>query len=276
MILIAFIVLFSGIYASKQVIDGAFKRTDIYQKKPMPLPMVREADVFWSSKVWRIIDLREKMNQPLYYPTVPVDKMKNLITVLLEGIEKGQITPWDARNDNDEFKSPLTYDQVKESFGAKAKTQQFVDIDTGETKDTVVQQEMRPTEVKQYMVKEEWYFDKSNSELKVRVIGICPIREFVRDGDISGQIQRQKVFWIYFPEARELLSTSLVLNPDNTARQMSFDDLFIKRYFNSYVVKESNVFNREISSYVSGKNAMLESKKLEDKIFNFEQDLWEY
>lgn len=260
-----------------QIIDGAFKRTDILQKKPMPLPTVREADVFWSKKVWRVIDLREKMNQPLYFPTTPMDGKKNLVTLLLEGIQNGKITPYDAKNENDEFHSPITYDQVKETFGAKAQTIQKVDFNTGEQKDTVIQAEIRPTDIKQYLVKEEWYFDKGSSTLNVRIIGICPIREYVREGDPNEMIQRTKVFWVYFPEIREILSTSLVLNPDNDSRQMSFDDLFIKRFFSSYIVRESNPYNnRDISAYLMGKNAMLESKNIEEKIFNFEQDLWEY
>lgn len=277
-VLIMFVFVFATQFASGQaIIDGAFKRTDIEQKKPMPLPMAREADVFWSKKVWRIIDLREKMNQPLYYPTIPLDNKKNLITLLMEGINTGKITPWDARNDNEEFKTPLTYDQVKQSFGAQAKTEKIVDIDTGESRDSLVQGEIRPNEIKQYIVKEEWYFDKGTSTLNVRIIGICPVREFVREGDQSGAVQRQKVFWVYFPEARELLSTSLVINPENDSRQMSFDDLFIKRYFNSYIVRESNPYNnRDISAYLTGKSTMLESKRIEEKMFNFEQDLWEY
>jgi gliding motility associated protien GldN len=111
----------------------------------------------------------------------------------------------------------------------------------------------------------------------VRIIGICPIREFVRPGDTPDQVQRQKLFWIYYPEARPLLSTNLVLNPYNSAQQVSFDDLFIKRTFNSYIVEEENIYNnRGISAYLTGKNAMLESKRIENKIFNYEQDLWEY
>ncbi len=127
------------------------------------------------------------------------------------------------------------------------------------------------------MIKEEWYFDKANSRLQVRIIGICPIQEFYRDDVANGPVNRRKVFWVYYPEARDLLSTSQVFNPYNDAKRMSFDDLFVKRYFNSYIVQESNVFNnRTISDYLSGKEAMLESKRVEDKIFNFEQDLWEY
>lgn len=259
-----------------QIVNGAFKRSDIIQKKPMPLPSVREADVFWSQKLWRIIDLREKINISLYYPTVEIEGRMNLIALLLSGIENGQLTPYDASLDDD-FKVPMSYEQVKAAFGAEATTEEKIDFDTGERTMVTIQGEIRPNDIKQYMIKEEWYFDKQTSTLNVRIIGICPIREFVRPGDSPDQVQRQKLFWVYYPEARPLLSTNLVLNPYNSAQQMSFDDLFIKRTFNSYVVAEENVFNnRGISAYLTGKEAMLESKRIEEKIFNYEQDLWEY
>lgn len=263
--------------ADAQIVNGAFKRSDVIQKKPMPLPTVREADVFWSQKIWRIIDLREKMNQTLYYPTSEMEGRVNLINLLLDGIKNGQITPYDASTNADDFTMPMSFEQVKEQFGASTTMEEKIDFDTGERKMVEVAGDIRPNEIKQYMIKEEWYFNKQNSTLNVRIIGICPIREFVREGDTSGEVQRTKLFWIYYPEARPLLATNLVLNQYNPALQMSFDDLFIKRLFNSYVVKEENVYdNRDISAYLSGKDAMLESKKIENKIFNFEQDLWEY
>jgi gliding motility associated protien GldN len=171
----------------------------------------------------------------------------------------------------------MTFEQVQESFGAETGTVDRVNFDTGETETVTIDGEIRPGEIKQYMVKEEWYFDKQTSSLNVRIIGICPIREFVRQNDPSGEVQRTLVFWVYYPEARDLLATNLVLNPNNDASQLSFDDLFIKRFFNSYIVKESNVYNnRQISAYLVGKDAMLESHRIENDIFNFEQDLWEY
>lgn len=262
--------------AEAQIVNGAYKQNDIYEKKPMPLVSVREADVFWSKKIWRIIDLREKMNIPLYYPTREMDGRINLINLLLDGIENGQLTPYDAQADDD-FKIPMSFAQVKDRFGAKTIMQEKINFDTGEREMVPVSSDVRPNEIKQYMLKEEWYFDKQTSALHVRILGICPIREYVREGDTSGEVQRQKLFWVYFPEARPILATNLALNPYNDARQQSFDDIFIKRMFNSYIVKESNMYNnREISTYLVGRNAMLESKRIEDEIFNYEQDLWEY
>ena len=206
----------------------------------------------------------------------PVDGLKSLTEVLLDGVEKELITAYDARNDDD-FKTPMTMAEVKTAFGAETRTREVTNFDTGEKEMRTIEGEIRMEEVKQFMIKEEWYFDKQNSRLQVRVVGICPIQEFYREGDDSRQVQRRKVFWIYYPEARDILAKSPVFNFANDARRMSFDDLFIRRYFNSYIVQESNVYNnRAINQYLSGKNAMLESKRIEDKIFNFEQDLWEY
>jgi gliding motility associated protien GldN len=263
--------------AKAQIIDGAYKRTDVYNRKPTPLPYLREADVMWRKKIWRIIDLREKMNQPLYFPTKEVEGRYSLVNLLIQGIKDGKLTAYDAKYD-DEFKVPMTFEQVKEAFGATTRTRKVRDVDTGELVDRVVTAEIRPEEVKEFMIKEEWYFDKQSSTLNVRVIGICPIQEFYRDEDANQeQVQRRPVFWIYYPEARDLFAASEVFNPQNTARNPSYDDIFLKRRFNSYIVKEENVYNnREISQYLSSKDAMLESKRIENSIFDYEQNLWEY
>ncbi|MBL7967676.1 MAG: gliding motility protein GldN [Prolixibacteraceae bacterium] len=260
-----------------QIVDGAFKRTDLNNRKPTSLPYVREADAIWSKKVWRIIDLREKINQPLYFPTKEIEGRFNLINLFLEGIKNGKLTAYDAKND-DEFKVPMTFEQVKESFGATTRTQMVRDVDTGELKPKVVSGEIRAEEVKQFMIKEEWFFDKQTSSMNVRVIGICPIQEFFREGDVNQEsVQRRQVFWIYYPEAREIMASNAVFNPQNTARNASFDDIFLKRKFNSYIVKEENIYNnRDISQYLSSKDAMLESKRIESSIFDYEQNLWEY
>lgn len=275
--LLIFLLGETSIETKAQIIDGAYKRNDIYKRKPTPLPYVREADVMWSKMVWRIIDLREKMNQTLYFPTKEIQGRRNLVNLFVEGIKDGKLTAYDAKED-DEFKVPMTFDQVKEAFGATTRTMKVRDIDTGEMVDKPVTGEVRSEEVKQFMVKEEWYFDKQTSTLNVRVIGICPIKEFFRDEDVNQEtVVRRQLFWIYYPEARELMAANEVFNPLNTARNSSYDDIFLKRRFNSYIVKESNIYdNRNISQYLIGKDAMIESKRIENEIFDYEQNLWEY
>ena len=274
---LALLVVATKYEVKAQIIDGAYQRADIYKRKPTPLPYVREADVMFRKKVWRIIDLREKINQPLYFPTREVEGRLNLVNLFVEGIKNGKLTAYDAKND-DEFKVPMTYEQVKEAFGATTRTQKIRDVDTGELKEKPITGEIRSDEVKQFMVKEEWYFDKQSSTMNVRVIGICPIREFYRDADVNQEsVVQTQLFWIYYPEARELMAANEVFNTLNTARNASFDDIFLKRKFNSYIVKEENIYNnRSISQYLNGKDAMIESKKIENSIFDYEQNLWEY
>ncbi|MFV0522086.1 MAG: gliding motility protein GldN [Mangrovibacterium sp.] len=259
-----------------QIVDGAFQRTDMAERKPMELPYVREADIMWSKRIWRIIDLREKMNQKLYYPTIAMEGNNNLINTLLKGIREEKITAYDASTD-DEFKVPMTFEQVKEVFGAVTTTQTTRDIDTGETIEVQVEGEIRPQEIKQIMVKEEWFFDRQTSSLNVRIIGLCPIREYYRAEDVNQEnVQRSQVFWVYFPEIRGILAVNAV-KTESGSLAMSYDDLFIKRRFSSYIVQESNTYNnRRIDQYLSGAEIMQESQRIEDKIFDYEQDLWEY
>ena len=260
-----------------QGIEDLYKKKTTFERKPAPLPGIREADVLWSKTVWRIIDLREKVNQQFYYPTKEMEGRNNLTNILLKGIKDGSVSSFDA-DDEDFNKPPLTPDQVKQQFGAGSKVTQKRNLETGLMDTVTVEQDMRSEEVKQLMVKEIWYFDKQTSTLQVRVIGICPIRLYYRDEDANKEIiLRKKIFWVKFPEIRPLLAKNEALNYYNGARSLSFDDVFISRKFDSYIVREENLYNnRSIEQYATGEYAAKESERIKNNIFNFEQDLWEY
>ncbi len=260
-----------------QIIEAYQKKT-VLERKPAPLPGVREADVIWSKTVWRILDLREKMNQQFYYPTREIQGRSNLINLLLKGIKENTITAYDASQDDDEFKVPITYEQVKKEFGATTKVTQKRNFETGQMEDVTIQQDIQVNDIKQLMVKEMWYFDKQKSTLQVRILGLCPIKLFYRDEDVNQEtLLRKKIFWVYYPEIRPLLAKNESLNFFNGARSFSYDDLFLTRRFDSYIVKEENIYNnRSIEQYASGEYAAKESERVKNVIFNYEQDLWEY
>ena len=111
--------------------------------------------------------------------------------------------------------------------------------------------------------------------MEVRIIGICPVIDrFDEDGIYTGQTS---LFWVYFPEARKILSKAEVFNHrKNDAARLTYDDIFHKRFFSSRIVKESNKYDRKISDYKEGIDALLESEKIKEEIFNLEHDLWEY
>jgi len=255
---------------------SVYTKNHIANRKPIPFANIRESDVMWSKLVWRIIDLREKMNLPIYYPTTHQDDRYSLIDLLIYGIENEGLTAYDTNDD--EFKVPMTVDQIRSKFDAQNDTIMQRNRLTGELEEKIIAGEMHTDDVKRLMVKEQWFFDKQTSTLQVRIIGICPIREYLKDGDTAMDgIQQKQLFWVYFPEARPLLATHEVFNPHNDAARYSFDDLFMKRRFTSFITQVSNVHNnRGISEYTVGINSMLESEKIKNEIFTYEHDLWEY
>ena len=272
------LIILGSFYQVKAQINptSIYSKNNIKNEKPIPYAHIREADVMFSKLVWRVINLREKMNQPLYYPAQKSDDRYSLIDLLMLGIENEGLMAFDT--EDDEFTTPLTFEDIKTKFGVGVKTVNQRNRTTGEMEEKQVATSMSTSEVTKYLVKEQWIFDKQSSTLQVRIIGLCPIREYVKEGDseLDG-LRKKKMFWIYFPDARELLATHEVFNPYNDARRYSFDDLFMKRRFSSYITQVSNVHdNRPIDSYSLGLQTMLESEKIKNDIMNMESDFWEY
>lgn len=261
---------------------GVYERETIANRKPVPLPHLREADIAWSKTIWRMIDLREKMNHPLYYPTEPMGSRMSLIDVLMHHIEEGNLTVYD----DGDFRQELDIEEIQHRFDAETRIEMVEDVDTGEMIETEVPGTVRSSEVKQYLLVEQWYFDRRHSRFQVRVIGFCPIRVYTReieeaeidqlDFDDMETLRRQ-LFWVYYPEARDMLARYEVYTPFNDIASLSFDDLFVQRRFASYIYQESNVYdNRAISDYAVGQEIQYESERIKELLFNWEQDLWEY
>ncbi len=276
-LLVMGIILLNSYTASAQAMPtSTYKKINIKNRKPIPYTYVSEANIMWSKLVWRIIDLRQKINQPFFYPIKKTDDRYSLVDLLLYGIENEGLTAFDT--EDDEFKVPITLDQIKVKFGAINDTISQRNNLTGEMEEKIIAGEMHTDEVKRFLIKEQWFFDRQTSTLQVRIIGLCPIREYYKDEDEDREnIQRKKLFWVYFPEARPLLASHEVFNTFNDAARNSFDDIFLMRRFSSFISQISNVHNnRSISEYTKGINVLLESKRIENEIRKFEHDLWEY
>jgi gliding motility associated protien GldN len=129
-------------------------------------------------------------------------------------------------------------------------------------------------DIVQYNIKEQVFVDKERSVQETRILGIAPM-VYARDnnGNITGF---RELFWLYFPQCRYVFQNFFVHSAQNDAQRMSFDDLFWKRKFTSYIVKESNLYDRDIDTYKAGVDALLESEKIKADIFNFEHDLWSF
>ncbi len=257
--------------------DGFYtKESELIEngKKAFEFPYVREADVVWAHRVWRVIDFKEKINQVFYYPTQPDQGRKNLYTILDEALTEGRIRGFD----DDMFAKEVNWEQLKSNLGGSEVISRWeTDMDGMEieTFDTVYTP-LSADDITMLRIKEDWFIDKNRSVEDVRIIGFALIyMQQKEEGTPPVQIP---LAWIRYndPEVRELLANTEVYNMDNDRARRSYDDIFRKRIFSSYIIRESNDFNRRIEDYASGVDALLESQRIEDYLFEMEEDMWEY
>jgi len=254
-------------------------------RKPIPYQYLREADVMWSKTVWRIIELKEKMNHPLYYPTEPQDygKSRSLIDLLIWAIDNRGLRVFDE-SVGDEFATPTTMNAIQDKLGGGVDTIWVKPLEgDGPPTQKIVEDEYHTSDVKQLMIKEMWFFDKQRSVLEVRIIGISPIY-YKPDTEGAKNIneevtkfKRKQLFWVYYPDVRGIFANHEAVNSKNAARGKTYEDIFFLRLFSSTIVQESNAYgNRRIADYTQGLETLLEAERVKESIFNFEQDLWEY
>jgi len=272
--------VWSGLGADSTVMDGAYTAKDFLNNKVTPYPALREADVMYRKRIWREIDVREKMNKFLTYPRQP------LIDVLMDHIKAGELTAYYAtqagpKDQGDEFKRP--YKRLSEfnaATGAGKEKIQIADIkdpNSGVMKDSVVEKSFDAGSIVAYRLKEDWIFDKQRSVFEPRIIGLAPVvAQLNTNGDTIGT---RALFWVYYPEARNVLAHAQVFNRHSDGTNLSFDDVFIKRMFSSYIIKESNSDDLPLKNYANVKSqldALHESERVKRDLMNYESDLWEY
>lgn len=277
LLLVAVFLSVSAITAKAQILDsprdGVYDKVHVVEKKPVPYTPVREADVAWKKRIWRLMDLRQKINHPFYFPLERKKEWKNFMTVIMDAIREGTITAYDPKDD--QFLVPLSYQEIEKKF-SRIDTVPIVDPENPNRilRYDVVKEDINPADVQRIKIKEEWFFDKQRSVMDVRILGICPVRNLYNDD--GSQLGFEEMFWIYYPEARPVFAQAIVFNRHNSAEQRTYDELFWKRMFGSYVIKEENVYDRQISDYAAGMDALLEAERIKNEIAEFEHELWEF
>ena len=263
--------------------------------EPIAYPPVRQADVMYYWTVWRTIDLREKINHPLYFPSEPRGTWRSLGQTIFDAIDmsNAERTEGVLPVYSDEMCTfPYSRDELQ-GLVANVQTITKIDIESGEEigEEELITQ-LEPKDIISYNVKEVWYFDKQYSTFRVQILMLQPIIEYEKpnnnnsyyddenqdDEDVKGVMMKRKLGYIYYNELRPFLAKQEVFNVKNNASRVSFDDLLTwKRDFSSLIYKESNVYDRQIDEYIANsRDQRIESERITENLRKFESDLWEF
>jgi len=253
--------------------------------EPLAYGYVDDRDILWSKTVWEIIDLDERVNFPLYYPTdtigIGADR-RSLYHVLMKNIRNGNLTEVYAD-------SYFTEKRKLEDLSATLRKVDTTDLgyeqlNAGEqiSPEFINRRDLTAADIEEFRIKGMWYFDKRQGELKYRLLGIAPVApdvNFIDDESMGTGENKVELFWVWYPAARQILHDAKVYNQQNSARPISFDMLLNARRFNGVIYKEENVHeDREISDYIFD-NALfqlLEAQRIKEGIRDREQDMWAY
>lgn len=249
--------------------------------KPLEYGYVDDRDILYSKMVWEKVVLDERVNFPLYYPIDTNNigsNRRSLYDVLLNSIKKGKI-----KNiyDDSYFTTTRTLADIQDALVLVDTTDMGYEQYNAEgivDAQFIRRREIGSHDISEYWIKGLWYFDKRQSELKYRLLGIAPVAPDVNfiDTDSPDLIP---LFWVFYPDARQVLHDAKASNNKNSAVPFSFDHILNSRRFNGYIFKEENVYgDREIDEYMADNALMqvLESDRIKEGIRNFELDMWSY
>ena len=240
--------------------------------KPLPYGYVDDRDILWSVEVWEVIDLNERANFPLLFPTDTLDVdayRRSLYDVLLKNIKNGKIKDLYVDSYFTQTKSTETIEASLSKIDTLEEGYNLLNAGEALPDEYITRRNLESADIAQYHIRGIWYFDKRQGELKYRLLALAPVAPDVNfiDSDDSTMSSLVPLFWVFYPQVRDILH----------ARPMSFDHLLNARMFSSVIYKEANVYgDRKIKDYIPD-NALLqllEADKIKEKIRDREQDMW--
>lgn len=251
-------------------------------EKPQPFPYIRESDIVWSTELWKTITADELFNQFFYFPEDEYHTYgkKSLAYIIWDAMAAGEIPIYE----DDDLQIPIDNEAFVERYTRPDTIQLEIgyDEDDNELFETIIRpKSFDGAEIFSYALRETWFIGRQDSRQDSRRIALAPLKETYREL-LHGEaipLGVQPLFWVpmQHPAVRNLLVRyTAYIDPNNVARQPSWDWIFINQYYDAYVTRESNPYNRKISDYVTGEDAIIEAAIIEDKVFDIENSMWEY
>lgn len=249
--------------------DGVIDRVE-HVNKASEWQNIREVDVAWYQRVWRQIDVRQKQNQAFLYEGDEYTGGGAFIEILIDAVKKGKIAAYSPVDDR--FTTPLDKATFERATGGGIDTGYVIDPITQEQTVVYKEREFNINSVTKYRVKEDWVFDRNLGRRVVRIVGIAPLID--RTDDEGNYRNSVEMFWIWYPEARNVLATYEVYNPQNMIRRMSWSDYLDGGYFASTIVKYSKN-NVNGTDFKSGFEGLESGERVMEDLINQEIDMWE-
>lgn len=259
----------------------------------------RADDVVWSRVVYRIIDMRFKQNYQLYNPVSSEDpQYKSLFLVMLNAIKDG-MNVYEKSSDVGDIKpyfnlppmpremipTILNTDRTGELSDGNIATSEYMllnyDSTTNEMRFNNYSYKGFVRNQLKYVIQEIVFFDKHYSRLYSKILGIAPMHAdnttYYEGQRVMEALYGQILFWVPFDAFRPYMAQQYVMQSDNEAKRVTFDDFFLKKLYTSYIVGSSNVYDRMIPDYATTPDAIeREQERIEWELLSAEQDLWEY
>ena len=262
------------------------------KNKPIDYGFIEDKDVLRSMVVWEIIDMNEKINQPFYHNADGlVSSNKSLYQILLDNINNGKIK---EVYDDEMFTTKLTPDQIQQRLKVTVETPWLIDkrnsgdkITPEDIKAGTDIIETKTENVKLLKIKGMWYVDRRDGQMKYRLLGIAamgPDPSMMAEKTADGQSLGNKdelidLFWVFYPDAREVLANQIVFNGKNLSSDITYDDVLNARRFSSIIYKSDNGLGTgKISDYIphDAEEQLEESERIKAQILEMENDMWNY
>lgn len=267
---------FTAVFAGELDVESTRSAYNPHSLHPIP-----EENILIKNRIWRHIDLKEKINKPFFPHKEEITK------VIIEGVEAGLLI---AYLDED-FTMPMTKEEFFEKlklpevdhFSEEDKALEFADDDdwqdktqqeTSAIKDDKRSDYFLPSQVSILELVEDWIFDKVRS---IQLYDIQSVKLMIPADQFETGLQKEigilkyKDLAAYFDEK----GTTWV-NVKNSAGNIKMTEAFALRLFSSSIVKLENPDDNTIADIYNKtpKASAIASKELEEALLEKEYFLW--
>lgn len=158
----------SGTPKSQRPVSSFAPRAEV-KRIPLDLEPLRWDDALYSEKVWRELDLREKINEPFRYDNVDDNGSQLFVNMLLKVVRNGQVQAFK----DDRFSLPVTAAQVTNMCQGNLDTVPRYNPSTMVPDAYIVTRtSLDPKSITKLLIMEEWVFDSRGSRLPVGFLAL--------------------------------------------------------------------------------------------------------